>query len=118
MAAALQLLMPGMPFIYYGDEYAMTGGEDPDCRRGMVWDEKYQDKEMFAWYQKLIQMRKAHPVITEGKEVRRSCDDVNGVLMIERELDSTKATVVFDVKNYTVAVGVECKGEMIQEGYL
>ena len=116
MAAALQLLMPGMPFIYYGDEYAMTGGEDPDCRRGMVWDEKYQDKEMFAWYCKLIQMRKTYPVLTEGKEVRRICDDANGVLTIERELGETKSVVVFDVKKYTVAITIECNGEIIKEG--
>ena len=113
MAAALQLLMPGMPFIYYGDEYAMNGGEDPDCRRGMVWDEKYQDKEMFAWYCKLIQMRKTYPVLTEGKEVRRICDDGNGVLTIERELVGTKATVVFDVKKYTVNVTIACNGEIM-----
>ena len=36
--------------IYYGDEFAMPGANDPDCRRGMYWDEEYQDKEMFEWY--------------------------------------------------------------------
>lgn len=111
MAAALQFLMPGMPFIYYGDEYAMTGGGDPDCRRGMVWSEKYQDKEMFSWYCKLIQMRKDYPVLIEGKEIRRICDDANGVLTIERELEDVKGTVVFDVKKYTVEVIIECNGE-------
>ena len=39
-----QLLLPGMPMVYYGDEYAMPGANDPDCRRGMYWDEEYQDK--------------------------------------------------------------------------
>lgn len=33
LAAAIQLLLPGMPVIYYGDEYAMTGAMDPDCLR-------------------------------------------------------------------------------------
>ena len=37
LAAAVQLLLPGMPMIYYGDEYAMDGDRE-DCRRGMVWD--------------------------------------------------------------------------------
>ncbi len=31
------LSMPGMPLIYYGDEIAMDGGEDPDNRRAMQW---------------------------------------------------------------------------------
>lgn len=29
--------MPGIPFLYYGDEIAMPGGNDPDNRRDMVW---------------------------------------------------------------------------------
>lgn len=28
---------PGIPFLYYGDEIAMPGGNDPDNRRDMVW---------------------------------------------------------------------------------
>jgi cyclomaltodextrinase len=33
LATILQLTMPGAPSIYYGDELAMEGGADPDCRR-------------------------------------------------------------------------------------
>lgn len=58
LAAAFQLLLPGMPMIYYGDEYAMPGANDPDCRRGMYWEEEYQDKEMYEWYKRLIQVEK------------------------------------------------------------
>ncbi len=30
--------MPGIPFIYYGDEIAMPGGNDPDNRHDMIWE--------------------------------------------------------------------------------
>jgi cyclomaltodextrinase / maltogenic alpha-amylase / neopullulanase len=33
LATLLQLTLPGAPSIYYGDELAMTGAADPDCRR-------------------------------------------------------------------------------------
>lgn len=33
IATLLQLTLPGTPSIYYGDELAMSGGPDPDCRR-------------------------------------------------------------------------------------
>ncbi len=65
LAAALQLLLPGMPMIYYGDEYAMEGGQDPDCRRGMLWDPMRQDGDMFRWYQAVLRARKACPELLE-----------------------------------------------------
>lgn len=38
LAAATYLLMPGSPFIYYGEEIGMVGsGSDPDKRMPMVW---------------------------------------------------------------------------------
>lgn len=36
-AFAALYAMPGIPFLYYGDEIAMAGGNDPDNRRDMVW---------------------------------------------------------------------------------
>lgn len=104
MAVALQLLLPGMPFIYYGDEYAMTGGDDPDCRRGMVWDEKRQDADVFAWYRKLIQTRKAYPAITEGKVTSCVCNDEQRRIVLTRECENEKVLITFDLKNYTVDV--------------
>lgn len=84
LMAALQLLLPGMPFIYYGDEVGMTGGADPDCRRGMLWDEKRQDKEMLEHYRSLIRVRKAHPCLTEGDAEEITARDKDGLLIIRR----------------------------------
>ena len=94
----LQMLWPGMPFIYYGDEYGMTGGNDPDCRRGMVWDEAYQNKDVYAWYQKLIQIRKQYPVLTEGRIKDVFCDDAQGVFAITRELDGEEIVLLAHAK--------------------
>ena len=33
LATLLQLVLPGAPSIYYGDELGMEGAADPDCRR-------------------------------------------------------------------------------------
>ncbi len=37
-ALGVLFTMPGIPFLYYGDEVAMPGGGDPDNRRDMIWE--------------------------------------------------------------------------------
>lgn len=92
LAAAFQLLLPGMPMVYYGDEYAMPGANDPDCRRGMYWDEEYQDKEMYNWYKKLMQVRKTHACIVEGEMIETiTNDDDDTIVMIRKNGDETIA---------------------------
>ena len=92
LAAAFQLLLPGMPMVYYGDEYAMPGANDPDCRRGMYWDEEYQDKEMYNWYKKLMQIRKAHACIVEGEMIETiTNDDDDTIVMIRKNGEETIA---------------------------
>lgn len=65
LAVAFQMLFVGSPAIYYGDEIGLTGENDPDCRRCMIWDER-ADRELFRWYQTLISLRKAYPCVREG----------------------------------------------------
>ena len=92
LAAAFQLLLPGMPMVYYGDEYAMPGANDPDCRRGMYWDEEYQDKEMYNWYKKLMQIRKTHACIVEGEMIETIAnDDEDTIVMIRKNGEETIA---------------------------
>jgi glycosidase len=98
LAAAFQLLLPGMPMIYYGDEYGMDGGPDPDCRRGMVWDERYQDTKMFAWYRRLIALRKEYPCITEGEILSYEADDERGILSLTMGLGHERLTLLFHCK--------------------
>ena len=104
LAAALQLLLPGMPMIYYGDEYGMTGGGDPDCRRGMVWDEKYQDMDIYRWYCSLIRVRKEIPALTEGKLIQCITDDETGIIIQTRELDGKQVTTIFHGRSGEVAL--------------
>ena len=66
LAVLFQFTFPGTPCIYYGDEIGMTGGNDPDCRKCMVWDENEQDRDLFRFYQEVIALRRRHPVLKTG----------------------------------------------------
>ena len=80
LAAAMQMLLPGTPFLYYGDEVGMTGGADPDNRRGMIWDENRQDLDLYEWYQRLTYFRHILVDIAKGNYEFTSCDDYRRIL--------------------------------------
>lgn len=85
LIAGIQMTMPGAPMIYYGDEAGMWGGDDPDCRKPMVWDGiKYEietadplnrkrkpdtvefNRRLFNWYKKLISLRNENEALSIG----------------------------------------------------
>ena len=105
LAAALQLLLPGMPMIYYGDEAGMTGGKDPDCRRGMVWEPRYRDDSMTEWYKALIRVRKEHPCILEG-ELTQHAHDESGLITMVRQTKDERFVLVFHGKDEDVSLSL------------
>ncbi len=82
---AFQMLYPGAPMIYYGDEAGMWGADDPDNRKPMVWpdliyapeqalpnggerpgDLVYFDWDMFDFYQNLLALRRGQEALRRG----------------------------------------------------
>lgn len=51
----LQMLLPGVPVIFYGDEAGLEGYRDPFCRRCFPWG--FEDKEITDYYKKAIATR-------------------------------------------------------------
>jgi glycosidase len=96
--------MQGMPMIYYGDEVGMTGGNDPDCRRGMLWDENLQDKDMLCWYRRLLKLRKERLAILSAETVSEEADDENGLIRITRSLNDQDITILFHAKEGDVQI--------------
>lgn len=85
LAALFQLTYGGVPCIYYGDEVGMTGGNDPDCRGTMVWEDEKQDREMLGFYRKLISLRRMHPALRVG--IFRFIKAEGEVVVYERRLE-------------------------------
>lgn len=60
--------IPGLPVIYYGSEFGMTGASDPDNRRMMRFNDdlsKYE-KQMLKDVQQIINLRKNHSALSSG----------------------------------------------------
>lgn len=68
MAQALLLSDDGVPMIYYGDEFGMTGAGDPDNRRDMRFDDQLSapEKSVLADFRKLTALRRAHAALRYG----------------------------------------------------
>ncbi|GAE32100.1 glycoside hydrolase family 13 protein [Halalkalibacter hemicellulosilyticus] len=62
--------MAGTPCIYYGDEIAMTGDQDPGCRKCMQWEEQNQDQDMLTFMKTLISLRKEHKAFRSNEGLR------------------------------------------------
>jgi neopullulanase len=72
LATLIQMTLPGAPSVYYGDELAMEGGIDPDCRRAYPLPGEALDAEAAATralVRATIHARAAHEQLRSG-EVR------------------------------------------------
>ncbi|MDE2371861.1 MAG: hypothetical protein KGN16_23030 [Burkholderiales bacterium] len=68
LAVFLQMIWPGAPMVYYGDEVGMTGGDDPYNRGPYPWPDLggHPDLALRAEFKRLIAMRRDHPVLRRG----------------------------------------------------
>lgn len=55
MIAALQMVLPGIPSIYYGDEAGMEGEADPYNRATYPWGR--ENNSILEWYHKITKLR-------------------------------------------------------------
>jgi glycosidase len=68
LAALFQMTYVGIPHVYYGDEVAMEGGKDPDCRRPFYWkwEEEPERRRVHDHYRRLIRLRREHAALRRG----------------------------------------------------
>ncbi|WPX08658.1 glycoside hydrolase family 13 protein [Anaerocellum danielii] len=93
LAAVYNLTYQGIPMIYYGDEIGMEGGHDPDSRRGMIWEEEKQDKEIFKLYRELIDLKKTSSALNSDNVREFSIGDV---LCFERKSETETVYILFN----------------------
>lgn len=69
--------IPGLPVIYYGSEFGMTGASDPDNRRMMRFGEELNqfEKRMLGDVRKIINLRKNHPALRYGDFLTLQADE-------------------------------------------
>ena len=80
IASAIQMTLPGVPCIYYGDEAGMEGYSDPFNRGCFPWG--HENRELQSWYRRLIAFRRRNPVYRKG--LYRQVASFGGLFAFER----------------------------------
>lgn len=75
LVVLFQMCYIGIPHIFYGDEIATLGGNDPDNRRPMNWnfENDAQAVSLKNYYTELIKIRKRYAALRLGKYIPYTC---------------------------------------------
>lgn len=96
-AFAFMFLQKGTPCLYYGTEISMTGGNDPECRKCMVWEKEQQDLENREFFKKLIAFRKDNwQLIETGTRTWKNLENEDGLLVFEITSKEDNYTAIFN----------------------
>ncbi len=142
MGAAMYILSPGNPFIYYGEEIGMEGtGKDEDKRKGMYWtnaeDKNYvkkipgmsddsvpeksvedmqkDDDSVLNFYKRIIALKNQNPELKSGKVTALVLDDVKEIAGFIMDKDGSKVAVLFNVAEYGLKVSIPDSSFKINE---
>lgn len=103
-AMLFQMTYPGVPSVYYGEEIGMEGEHDPDCRRGMIWDQTKWDHALLSDYRAAIKRRTSTPVLATGTYKTLLAEDGTGLFAFERKSGSKRVVIVMNLSTKSVAI--------------
>lgn len=139
LVALIQMTFIGAPFIYYGDEIGMSGANDPDCRKPMLWsDIEFEDEKahplivdgkvleknlietsLLDYYKKLISIRKNSKALTKGTFSSFFINDSNDVYVFYRQWKDEKVYILinssFEDRSVSPPVNEKVKNLMTNE---
>ena len=92
-AVVIQMTLPGVPLIYYGDEAGLTGGKDPSNRKSYPWGKENND--ILGFYRKISAIRVSEEALRNGEI--EFLEFNNGILAYERTLNKDKIIIAVNI---------------------
>ncbi len=112
-AILFQMMYPGTPCIYYGEEIGMIAGTDPDNRYPMLWNPEQWDSDLLSFYQIVLATRRDHNCLRRGIYEPLVVDDENCIFGFMRTDENERVLVLFNQSDeaQTVGISTEALGE-------
>lgn len=115
MALTYLYTTPGIPFVYYGSEIALDGGEEPDNQRQMDFR---TEKELVDYIASIAKIRHDVPALTKG-----SMDvlyEQDGMMVYKREYEGETSVIAINntSKTQSVTLTEQLEGEQELRGLL
>jgi alpha-glucosidase len=102
LAVALSVTLPGVPVIFAGDEFALTGHDGEMSRTPMPWGSEPEVTETLELYRTLIGVRRQLPALSHG--AMRWVHVADDALAFVRETAETTVLVVAARSPFTVSL--------------
>jgi glycosidase len=125
LAFSLLATLRGIPQLYYGDEVALSGGDDPDDRRdfpgGFPGDTHNAfvrqgrtpvEQDVYAHVQNLLRIRKEHPALRDG--VLKHVAVADKYYAFTRETGGERLLIVFYNDEATGDIALKLGGTAIE----
>lgn len=105
LAALCQFTLAGPPIVYYGTEVGLSQERDmiqgdrhimAEARLPMLWG-NLQDRDLWEYYRWLIQLRREHPVLWNGRRQTIHLDDTTKTIAYTRTNDEESITVALNL---------------------
>lgn len=106
LAYAFLFMYIGIPCIYYGDEYALEGGYDPDSRRCFNWGNnlKSQCLKVNKYIKEFIKLRKSKYLKDSNFKININ----NDLLIVNRENEIMRVNLI--INNSSKPIKIKLKG--------
>nr|WP_148325108.1 glycoside hydrolase family 13 protein [Paraclostridium bifermentans] len=92
-AVVIQMTLPGVPLIYYGDEAGLTGGKDPSNRKSYPWGKENND--ILGFYRKISAIRVSEEALRNGEI--EFLEFNNGILAYQRTLNKDRIIIAVNI---------------------
>lgn len=95
LIVVMQMTLPGVPLIFYGDEAGLEGQKDPDNRKTYPWGR--EDKELIKFYKNIIKIRNSDVSLKKGNF--KVYDTDPNVCLFERRYEDKSTIVIINRSN-------------------